>query len=394
MNHLEIEKEMLSQVNVEGLEHLILHLSNFDENSRINIREHLNNWAKNKSHLYLAFGNKLKLEKEVELDFSGDSTYVKGLISKFYQEITQAKVKKFLKSCSNAEIVMNCLNRNTSFENVKFRAGDKISRCIGKILDLYDITPVEKDSILIKFSMLIQSVKVKGSAVLSIDPVDYITMSENNSNWESCHSMSGCYRTGPFAYLQDGSTAISYAKPKDDCVFTYGDGKTLAYSNKNWRQIVLFSKELKYATQLRQYPYTSQANQSTVANIVMNVLNAKSGLNYQIQSIDVYDMPRYFATLHECTGDGEDLCYNDLTNEAFKTAYWISEIGVEPTEEVLVEYYRAGETARTGHYVPCLCGCGDELYDSESLYRRYSHRNDDPNDYDYDDDYYDDEDYY
>ena len=390
MNHLEIEKEMLSQVNIEGLERLILHLSNFDENSRINIREHLNNWAKNKSHLYLAFGNKLKLEKEVELDFSGDSAYVKGLISKFYQEITQAKVKRFLKSCSNAEVIMNCLNRNVSFENVKFRAGDKISKCIGKILDLYDITPAEKDSILIKFSMLIQGVKAKGSAVLSIDPVDYITMSENNSNWESCHSMSGCYRTGPFAYLQDGSTAISYAKPKDDCVFTYGDGKTLAYSNKNWRQIVLFSKELKYATQLRQYPYTSQANQSTVANIVMNVLNAKSGLNYQIQSIDVYDMPRYFATLHECTGDGEDLCYNDLTNEAFKTAYWISEIGVEPTEEVLKEYCHAGETAKTGHYVPCICGCGDELYDSESLYRRFSHRNND----DYDNDYYDDEDYY
>ena len=120
MNHLEIEKEMLSQVNIEGLERLILHLSNFDENSRINIREHLNNWAKNKSHLYLAFGKKLKLEKEIELDFSGDSTYVKCLISKFYQEITQAKVKRFLKSCSNAEVIMNCLNRNVSFENGKF----------------------------------------------------------------------------------------------------------------------------------------------------------------------------------------------------------------------------------------------------------------------------------
>lgn len=390
MNNLEIEKEMLSQVDTEGLEHLILHLSSISENSRIDIRKHLSNWAKNKSHLYLAFGKKLKLEKEIELDFSGNSNYVKSLISNFYQEITQAKVKRFLKSCSNAEVVMNCLNRNVSFENMKFRAGDKISKCIGKILDLYDITPAEKDSVLIKFSMLIQSVKVKGSAVLSIDPVDYITMSENNSNWESCHSMSGCFRTGPFAYLQDGSTTISYVKPKDDCVFTYGDNKTLTYSNKNWRQIVLFSKELKYATQLRQYPYTSQANQSTVASIVMNILNAKSGLDYQIHSIDVYDMPRYFSTLHECTGDGEDLCYNDLTNEAFKTAYWISEIGVEPTEEVLKEYCRAGETAKTGHYVPCLCGCGDELYDSESLYRRFSHRNND----DYDNDYYDDEDYY
>ena len=390
MNNLEIEKEMLSQVDVEGLEKLILHLSNLNEDLRIDIREHLNNWAKNKSHLYLAFGKKLKLEKEIELDFSGNSTYVKSLISKFYQEITQAKVKRFLKSCSNAEVVMNCLNRNVSFENVKFRAGDKISKCIGKILDLYDITPAEKDSVLIKFSMLIQGVKAKGSAVLSIDPVDYITMSENNSNWESCHSMSGCFRTGPFAYLQDSSTTISYVKPKDDCVFTYGDGKTLTYSNKNWRQIVLFSKELKYATQLRQYPYTSQANQSTVASIVMNILNAKSGLDYQIHSIDVCDMPRYFSTLHECTEEGEDLCYNDLTNEAFKTAYWISEIGVEPTEEVLKEYCRAGETAKTGHYVSCLCGCGDELYDSESLYRRFSHRNNN----DYDNDYYDDEDYY
>lgn len=390
MNNLEIEKEMLSQVDVEGLEQLILHLSHLNADLRIDIREHLNNWAKNKSHLYLAFGKKLKLEKEIELDFSGNSTYVKSLISKFYQEITQAKVKRFLKSCSNAEVVMNCLNRNVSFENVKFRAGDKISKCIGKILDLYDITPAEKDSVLIKFSMLIQGVKAKGSAVLSIDPVDYITMSENNSNWESCHSMSGCFRTGPFAYLQDSSTTISYVKPKDDCVFTYGDSKTLTYSNKNWRQIVLFSKELKYATQLRQYPYTSQANQSTVASIVMNILNAKSGLDYQIHSIDVYDMPRYFSTLHECTEEGEDLCYNDLTNEAFKTAYWISEIGVEPTEEVLKEYCRAGETAKTGHYVSCLCGCGDELYDSESLYRRFSHRHND----DYDNDYYDDEDYY
>lgn len=390
MNNLEIEKEMLSQVDVEGLEKLILHLSNLNEDLRIDIREHLNNWAKNKSHLYLAFGKKLKLEKENELDFSGNSTYVKSLISKFYQEITQAKVKRFLKSCSNAEVVMNCLNRNVSFENVKFRAGDKISKCIGKILDLYDITPAEKDSVLIKFSMLIQGVKAKGSAVLSIDPVDYITMSENNSNWESCHSMSGCFRTGPFAYLQDSSTTISYVKPKDDCVFTYGDSKILTYSNKNWRQIVLFSKELKYATQLRQYPYTSQANQSTVASIVMNILNAKSGLDYQIHSIDVCDMPRYFSTLHECTEEGEDLCYNDLTNEAFKTAYWISEIGVEPTEEVLKEYCRAGETAKTGHYVSCICGCGDELYDSESLYRRFSHRNND----DYDNDYYDDEDYY
>ena len=390
MNNLEIEKEMLSQVDVEGLEKLILHLSNLNEDLRIDIREHLNNWAKNKSHLYLAFGKKLKLEKEIELDFSGNSNYVKSLISKFYQEITQAKVKRFLKSCSNAEVVMNCLNRNVSFENVKFRAGDKISKCIGKILDLYDITPAEKDSVLIKFSMLIQGVKAKGSAVLSIDPVDYITMSENNSNWESCHAMSGCFRTGPFAYLQDSSTTISYVKPKDDCVFTYGDSKTLTYSNKNWRQIVLFSKELKYATQLRQYPYTSQANQSTVASIVMNILNAKSGLDYQIHSIDVCDMPRYFSTLHECTEEGEDLCYNDLTNEAFKTAYWISEIGVEPTEEVLKEYCRAGETAKTGHYVSCLCGCGDELYDSESLYRRFSHRHND----DYDNDYYDDEDYY
>ena len=115
----------------------------------------------------------------------------------------------------------------------------------------------------------------------------------------------------------------------------------------------------------------------------------KSGLDYQIHSIDVYDMPRYFSTLHECTGDGEDLCYNDLTNEAFKTAYWISEIGVEPTEEVLEEYYRAGETAKTGHYVSCICGCGEELYLSESLYRRHSHINNN-----YNNDYYDDEDYY
>ena len=45
-------------------------------------------------------------------------------------------------------------------------------------------------------SMLIQSNKVSGKLCLSIHPLDYLSASENNHSWRSCHAMDREYREG------------------------------------------------------------------------------------------------------------------------------------------------------------------------------------------------------
>ena len=48
--------------------------------------------------------------------------------------------------------------------------------------------------------MILQDVKVSGDLVLSVHPLDYLSISDNNHNWYSCHSLDGEYGAGNLGY--------------------------------------------------------------------------------------------------------------------------------------------------------------------------------------------------
>lgn len=97
----------------------------------------------------------------------------------------------------------------------------------------------------------INPIKVKRHTYISINPLDYITMSFGNG-WASCHtidydnvrpnngehSYSGCYMSGTLSYMMDGSSIIMYTTNEDidashpweadkinRCVFNLGEEK-------------------------------------------------------------------------------------------------------------------------------------------------------------------------
>ena len=52
--------------------------------------------------------------------------------------------------------------------------------------------------------------KIEGYLYLSVDPRDFLTLSENDSNWYSCQSLDGDYRSGDLSYMVDGTTIVAY----------------------------------------------------------------------------------------------------------------------------------------------------------------------------------------
>lgn len=61
-------------------------------------------------------------------------------------------------------------------------------------------------------SRIIQEDKIEGYLCLSIHPLDFLSLSENNCNWRSCHALDGDYRSGNLSYMVDTSTIICYLR--------------------------------------------------------------------------------------------------------------------------------------------------------------------------------------
>lgn len=105
-------------------------------------------------------------------------------------------------------------------------------------------------------SRIIQKDKIKGKLCLSVHPLDYLSSSENNHNWRSCHALDGEYCMGNLSYMVDESTIICYLKSEEDTILP-NFPPTLRWNNKKWRVLIHFSNDKEMIFSGRQYPFTS-----------------------------------------------------------------------------------------------------------------------------------------
>lgn len=94
--------------------------------------------------------------------------------------------------------------------------------------------------------------KVDEEIYISINPLDYLTMSHGNS-WSSCHSIrnDGCYHAATFTTLTDTSTIIVYTLPQKV-------EKDFSLVDKKARQMLFISKDIDGIFQQVFYPYKSK----------------------------------------------------------------------------------------------------------------------------------------
>lgn len=376
-NKGKIMNEMIALVDKQALTNYILKTdSKFLEMGITNLQGMdtlLRDWARAKAHMYVKFGNQLKISKSVECATS--PKVVQQALTDFKQEFTAPQYRlalAFLSILDNSEIVSNILVKDYIIFDTKFTKGMRVSRCFKKLIPSKLISDFQT-----KYSMVIQKFTVQGKAVISIDPMDYLTMSVNNSGWSSCHSIGGgLHKGGCLSYMIDPSTAISYTTDKMLTANRKHEG--LSYANKLWRQCVHIGD--RYAIQARQYPGLNESNRNSVAQLLLDMYTNITGKEYSNTLMSSYDLGEYQWE------DEDGLAYNDIYHESFDNGGSI----IQPTEDLVNNImYDSEEVIQINTSVTCL-HCGeDAIEDTSRLYCDYCFRSDDYEDeewYDEDDD--------
>lgn len=194
---------------------------------------------------------------------------------------------------------------------------------------------------------------LKGTLRLSTQPEDFLSLSEDTSNWTSCLAMTshkGDYRAGCLEMMTSPYTILATVESNH---------------RKYWRQIILLTPYTIVA--LRGYPYTAPQVTSQVLSLVAAAAKRSLGWNYDSQIC--YSKTPTFAV----SGGTLALTTNRMYNDTYLGGYYL--IG-KPIPSSPYEY----EINYSGPAYCLSCGAPLELsipdfgYESEVLCSSCSHR--------------------
>lgn len=148
------------------------------------------------------------------------------------------------------------INRTTEdYRPYNIRSGSKLSRTFKYFLPDEEITRWSQDLA----SRYMQENKIEGYLYLSVHPLDYLTMSETNEGWHSCHSLDGSYRGGNLNYMVDGITIVAYLADEENKKLRAFEGSGLTWNSKKWRVLIHYNRENEAIYLNKQYPYSCNA---------------------------------------------------------------------------------------------------------------------------------------
>lgn len=120
--------------------------------------------------------------------------------------------------------------------------------------------------------------KIKANLVLSIAPIDFLTLSDNTCGWRSCVAMNhddpGEFHSALTEMLNSNCTIVAYLESNHKkFTFNYHE-----MPNKSWRQIFYCHKDIICAG--KSYPYTNDKVTKAVLEILQNLAKENLGWEY------------------------------------------------------------------------------------------------------------------
>lgn len=258
--------------------------------------------AKVDGGLYKLLGEKLMITKEVisqktdsEMEHLIDELfYRKGEFIKAWENFIYSKFFELKLDIENPEYVMyynmdklmlptslidNTFKDETFFVNFpngdkyKVQKGCKVSKALGKIAEAFDIPGFEQFRI--AHSQILNERKLKGEMILSIHPLDYVTMSDNECDWSSCMSWKedGEYRRGTVEMMNSPYVVIAYLSAKDP--MRVGSDW---WSNKKWRELFIVNGD--FICGIKGYPYWNRDLEKIALDWIKELAQENWGITY------------------------------------------------------------------------------------------------------------------
>ena len=122
-------------------------------------------------------------------------------------------------------------------------------------------------------SQVLNQKQIKGNLCLSIHPLDFITMSDNNCGWTSCMSWmeeAGDYRLGTIEMMNSPCVIVAYVESKETMWTPGGE-----WNSKRWRQLYIVTREVILGN--RQYPYYSDELQGVAIRWIRDLMTQIPG---------------------------------------------------------------------------------------------------------------------
>ena len=360
-------------------------------NSRAPLTTVLSEWAKEKETLYHKFGDKFIIEKEIcytegfedfcgkwDREFYNTDHFVKMKtnICNYFSEHNDStwKDRRIVRDLFNDyNLYKNSYERGIldgytwewtlpNGKKIKLQKGSKVMKAIGKIAEALGYSEVFEEVRLLHSRCLNQK-ELKGTLSLSIHPMDYMTMSDNDCGWSSCMSWreDGEYKLGTIEMMNSPYIIVGYLKSKEDWAFN----SSYSWNNKKWR--CLFYVDENMACNIKPYPYDNEFLTQSALRTIAEVMGWDQTVEPFIpfKPSKVGDRTVFFKPHTKAM-------YNDFS----RTNHYIV-VNPEAPEEISKEVYYSGATT-------CIW-CGEEIenYEGGESYLTCGYEPDCDSDYEY-----------
>ena len=249
-------------------------------------------WNKQKSNFLFPciFKNKLVYEKEIEIDMPVEEKFEKSKIiehsfllnlrkclhanKNFFVE-TESVLKMFCSFLGKDSLIENIYRDEDIYLNLPqqdklfvIRKGCKTIKTLAKLASAFGL---EKDfeDFRLKHSLINNEKKISGTLCISIHPIDFLTLSDNEYDWSSCYSIRdyGAYRCSTVEIMNSPHMVVAYLK---------GKNKPTPY-NKKWRELFIVSPWALAG--IKGYPYHNKELEKMAMDFISEIAES-NGFSY------------------------------------------------------------------------------------------------------------------
>ncbi len=280
-----------------------------DESMYIPVKDFLEKWSICKNTLYKLLGNQMIYKVPFTYEKPEDDIWQE---CKNYLKLVD--VLKVLKDCIedggyripssidyifSRDVIINNLtayhiflspdcNHVDTLKERKIPAGTKVFRAIGKILKYCNANKSVIDffeEVRIKISLILNEKNITGNLCFSIHPLDFMTMSDNNSDWSSCMSWkrSGCYRVGSYEMMNSNNAICCYIESNNRMMGLESDNSDAKehpfWNDKKWRSLLFVNKDIIVSG--KSYPYKNDEFSKKLLEVARELAEKNLGWTYK-----------------------------------------------------------------------------------------------------------------
>ena len=145
------------------------------------------------------------------------------------------------------------------------------------------------DDFRIWHSMKLNQKRMDGEICLSIHPMDYITMSDNDNDWKSCMRWTGSYRddhgdyrSGSVQCLNSPFIVVAYLHNKSH---TFDVTDNYSWNSKQWRELFIVQEGV--INEIKGYPFQDENLTQTVLMWLKELASKNLGWEYDNEEVNV-----------------------------------------------------------------------------------------------------------